>query len=43
MVQQVKVLSRDPHGGRRETIEKKSCPLAYTLIPWYALLVSTNK
>lgn len=43
MVQQVKVLSRDPHTVEGENNWKKSCPLAYSHIFWHALFVSTNK
>ena len=39
MVQQVKVLSRDPHTVEGEKqLEKKSCPLAYSHIFWHGRL-----
>lgn len=44
MVQQVKVLSRDPHGGRRETTEKKVVLwLIHTYPGMHSLYLQINK
>lgn len=44
MVQQVKVLSRDPHGGRRETTGKKGVLwLTHTYSGMYSLYLQINE